>query len=92
MLTACGGSGGQTVDLSMDARVDDGTIVVDGTTDLPDGALIAYEVTHQDFGTSDNMDDPVWGLFADGTTPVADGAYSVVIPVADWPPAVPDAR
>ena len=72
----------QAVALTMEARVEDRSIVVEGTTDLPDGALIAYEVTHDDFATSDATMD----LFADGTVPVDGGSYSVTTPVPDWPP------
>lgn len=81
-----GGDDGQTVDLTMDSRVEGGSIVVDGTTDLPDGALVDYEITHEAFGTIDDLDDPTWDLFADGSVPVTAGTYTITTPVPDWPP------
>lgn len=81
----CGGGDSQTVDLTMDARIEGASIVAEGTTDLPDGAVIVYEVTHEDFGTKDDLEDPVWSLFADGSVPVDGGRYSLSVPVADWP-------
>jgi hypothetical protein len=82
---ACSGGDSQTVDLTMDARIEGDSIVAEGTTDLPDGAVIVYEVTHEDFGTKDDLEDPVWSLFADGSAPVDGGRYSLSAPVADWP-------
>ena len=83
-LMACGDSR-QTVELSMAPRVEDQGILVEGTTDLPDGARIAYEVTHEAFGTSDDLEDATWDLFADGSVAVRGGRYSATVPVAGWP-------
>jgi hypothetical protein len=83
-LVACGASG-QSVALSVAPRAVEQAIVIEGTTDLPDGALIAYEVTHDAFGTSDDLQDSTWDLFADGSVPVQGGRYSVNVPVAGWP-------
>ncbi len=85
VLIGCGGDAGQTVELAMASKVVGSTIVVEGTTDLPDGARIVYEVTHESFGTSDDFQDVTWGLFADGSVPVEDGGYAFTVPVAGWP-------
>lgn len=80
-LSACGGSSGETVDLSLSPRVEGHAIVVEGETDLPDGAMILYEVEHGAYATTEDTMD----LFVPGLVPVSDGRYSVTVPAETWP-------
>ncbi len=82
-IAGCGGDdgGSETVELDMDARVADGTISVDGTTDLPDGALIAYEVTLDNSAE----DAEILDLFDTGTASVSDGTFLFDVPIDSWP-------
>lgn len=68
-----------TVALTLEAERAGGAVVLTGTTDLPDGALLAYEVS-RDYGDEALPADPWW---QEGTLAVEGGAYRAEI--ADAP-------
>jgi hypothetical protein len=68
------------------------TIMVAGTTDLPDGALINYEIEHEQYKHVDFGSDRKKFLkevnltFADGSTPVKSGHYAHAVDISGWRP------
>ena len=61
--------------MTADARVGASTVTVSGTTNLPDGAVIDYDVSNAEYGV------PVVG----GHTVVSNGEFSFVADVASLP-------
>jgi hypothetical protein len=60
--------------LSMDLRVTGNELRIEGSTDLPEGTLIAYEVRHEQLPV--DYETPEWMLFREGVVPVTDGRFS----------------
>jgi len=65
------------VQLTLEAEVLGDTLLVHGTTNLPDGSLLSYEI-HQ-------VEDPQLRWHAEGHAQVAFGAFSERIDIGDWP-------
>ena len=72
-----------TVNLTLEANLDGDVLTVEGTTDLPDAALIAYEVRHERLTTDVEL--PLEQLFAEGNMTVSDGGYTSTVDLKDWP-------
>jgi hypothetical protein len=85
VLLGCTQSASPTVAALLDARldiagsVDGGTVVISGSTNLPDGALIFVYVAH---------DVEALPFDSENHVPVVDGRYEVSVDVARWPPGV----
>lgn len=77
------------VELTLDASLQGSELVVQGTTSLPDGALISYEVTGRGKNTSNypgvqGLDDSP-GFVFEGTVPVKDGRYRGAVDFSHLP-------
>ena len=68
------------VELTLLPQLDGSMLVVAGTTNLKDGALIRYEVQHELLGKH-----PLKPWMAEGTATVKAGRYSAKVPVSGWP-------
>ena len=60
------------------------TLFIIGSTDLPNGTLITYEIRHEGAATRTNV--PIQKLFKEGMVTVADGGYSATESLKGWPP------
>lgn len=58
---------------------------IDGTTDLPDGAVLSYQVTHAAANELPPSEWPAQNLMSDGTAVVLDGQYGARINTTYWP-------
>jgi hypothetical protein len=81
---------GATASLDLSATADGGTVVVHGTTDLPDGVVIDVRVVQVDEWERDNDDgvaaDPETSPWViDGQAVVEDGAFDLTLAIDDWP-------
>lgn len=72
-----------TVALVLEAELMGRMLSVHGATDLPDGAILAYEVRHE--GLATRTDYPSDKLFADGHVEVKEGRYDTTVELAGWP-------
>jgi len=66
--------------LDVQAHLDGNSLHVTGTTDLPDGALLSYELRHEHYGH--DVETPIDMLFADGMLTVHDGAVDATLDVS----------
>jgi hypothetical protein len=89
---ACGGhsappgaetSSPPTVSLTLSPTLRGDTIFITGSTDLPDGALIAYEIRHEGAARRTNV--PIEKLFQEGNATVTNGAYAAAVSLNGWP-------
>jgi hypothetical protein len=64
------------VELTLSPRLSGRRLYIEGTATVPDGALIAFEVTPVDPGVET----------VEGTTAVRDSAFSEVVELTGWPP------
>jgi hypothetical protein len=69
--------GTESVTLTVNAKQQAQQVLVSGTTNLPDGALLEYRLSTA-VGTTPAKDAP-------GTATVSGGAYSVSVDVSGWP-------
>lgn len=67
------------VELTLEPRLQGQSILVSGTTNLKDGALIGYEVEHERFDVKNNF-------FKDGNIAVKNSQYSGRVSIVGWPP------
>ena len=58
---------------------------IDGTTDLPDGAVLSYRVTHALANELPPSEWPAQTLMADGTAVVLGGEYGARLNTTYWP-------
>jgi hypothetical protein len=70
----------EPVALALAARREGDVVIVAGTTDLPDGALISFELRHERFGAL-----PGATGFEDGATTVRSGRFSERVGIDGWP-------
>lgn len=77
--------GRETVALEVDHRSRWRELRVEGTTDLPDGAIVSYQVTHAVAETLPPSEWPALNLFADGTAVVHESRYWTRLNTTDWP-------
>ena len=73
-----------TVELTLEVQRDGGTIRVEGTTDLRDGALLGYEIRHEHMNF--DPETPMDMLFQEGTMTVADGRYAANLDIRNFEP------
>lgn len=92
-LCGCGGHSappkGETsappvVSLTLSPILRGTTLFIIGSTDLPNGTVIAYEIRHE--GAATRTDVPIEKLFKEGMVTVADGGYSATESLKGWPP------
>ncbi len=83
VLGACGNAP-VTVSLEMSARLEGNALHIDGTTDLPDGALLAYEARHERY--DHDPETPEDMIFTDGTLEVAAGAFQRTVDLSFFDP------
>ena len=76
---------GETVSLNLDARFEGDALKIEGATDLPDGALVGYEVSHEMAATVPYDQLPAENMQSRGTAPVASGTYTATVSIKNWP-------
>ena len=81
-----GNRAGETVALSVDHRTEWRALWIEGSTDLPDGALVAYRVTHELAATAPADEWPAHNLIDAGKAAVQDGQYWTRLNTSNWPP------
>lgn len=64
------------INLTLDAQLNNDILQVFGTANLPDGALVSYEISHEKFSVD---------FFKEGTIEVQNGKYEFSINVKKWP-------
>lgn len=90
-LTACGGAGpappaAAPVELAVEHRSEWRMLWLEGAANLPDGAYVNYQVTHEAAGVTDVADWPATNLIESGRSAVQDGAWWAQISTFNWPP------
>ena len=78
-------SGEQTVALAVDHRSRWRELRIEGTTDLPDGAVVSYHVTHALAEELPTSEWPAKNLIADGTAVVQESQYWARLNTTYWP-------
>lgn len=73
---------GETVSLTLEPEINGDTLIVKGTTDLPDGALITYEVTSNK--PRQTLEETSRFRY-EGSARVKDGRYAAEVDLSDWP-------
>lgn len=81
-----GNRAGETVALSVDYRTEWRALWIEGSTDLPDGALVAYRVTHELTATAPVDEWPARNLIDAGKAAVQGGRYWTRLNTSYWPP------
>lgn len=71
-----------TVVLTLAPHIDGNILIVEGTTDLPNGTFISYEVRHEQLLT--NFEIPYDNLFVDGNIEASKGIYSRQVNLSGW--------
>ena len=79
------GSAGETVLLAVDHRSSWRELRIEGTTDLPDGAVVSYHVTHALAEQLPLGEWPAQNLIADGTAVVLKTQYWASLNTTNWP-------
>ena len=77
--------GGATVVLAVDHRSRWRELRIEGTTDLPDGAVVSYRVTHALAAELSPSEWPAKNLIADGTAVVQESQYWARLNTTYWP-------
>lgn len=75
----------ENIGLTLNTNISNNILRVSGNANLPDGALISYEVSHESWGTRIFSPAEMDVRFADGTTEVRNGKYEFSVNVAQWP-------
>ena len=78
-------TGGGTVQLSVSHRSEWRELWVEGTTDLPDGAHLNYQVTHELAETAPADEWPAANLMETGRAAVEQGQFWTRINTFNWP-------
>src|SRR5215831_2999763 len=73
----------RNVKLTSAPRVIGRTIVIEGTTDLPDQAVIEWELRHELLFK--RRDIPISRMATEGHTTVHDRRYTVAVDLSAWP-------
>lgn len=69
---------GETIELNLEPKMEGERLTIIGNTNLPAGALLAYEISH--------VDAPfVEGFFKDGLVAVKNGQYEAEFDLTGWP-------
>ncbi len=82
---AAGTSGTEPVMLAVAPTTTWRELHIDGTTDLPDGAVVSYRVTHALANELPPSEWPAQNLMADGTAVVLEGRYGARLNTTYWP-------
>ncbi len=80
-----GSSSGETVALAVNHRSRWRDLRIDGTTDLPDGAVVSYHVTHALAEELPPSEWPAQNLIDDGTAVVQASQYWTRLNTTYWP-------
>ena len=78
-------TGGEAVALVVDHRSRWRELRLEGTTDLPDGAVVSYRVTHALAEELPPSEWPAQNLIADGTAVVQENQYWARLNTTYWP-------
>ena len=78
--------GSEAVALTVAHRSEWRALWIEGTTDLPDGAVVSYRVTHSVAITTPTEEWPSSNLIDVGRATVEDGQYWARINTLNWPP------
>jgi hypothetical protein len=78
-------SAGETVVIAVDHRTQWRELRIEGVTDLPDGAVVSYRVTHALTAQLPPSEWPAKNLIADGTAAVETGHYWARFNTTYWP-------
>ena len=78
-------SGGEAVVLAVDHRSRWRELRIEGTTDLPDGAVVSYHVTHALAEELPPSEWPARNLIDDGTAVVQESQYWTKLNTTYWP-------
>ena len=81
-----GDSGAETVMLAVDHQTRWRDLRIEGRTDLPDGAVVTYQVTHGLANELPRGEWPAQNLISDGTAVVQDGVYWTRLNTTYWLP------
>ncbi|MDP6372084.1 MAG: hypothetical protein QF463_09460 [Vicinamibacterales bacterium] len=73
-----------TVQLTMDVEREGARVNISGTTDLADGALLAYELRHEHLAY--DPETPRDMLFLEGVTTVSDGRFEAEVDLSSFEP------
>ncbi len=77
--------GTEPVALTVDHRSEWRVLWIEGETDLPDGALVNYRVTHSVARSSPSEDWPATNLIDSGRATVQEGQFWSQINTLNWP-------
>ncbi|MCH7750381.1 MAG: hypothetical protein IH939_20060 [Acidobacteria bacterium] len=80
-----GSSGEETVVLTVDHRSRWRELRIEGTTDLPNGAVVSYHITHALAEELPPSEWPAQNLIADGTAVVQESRYWARLNTTYWP-------
>ena len=83
---AAGNSGTETVLLAVGHQTRWRDLRIEGETDLPDGAVVTWRVTHAVANEMPRGEWPAQNLIADGAAVVQDGVYWTRLNTTYWPP------
>ena len=81
-----GDPGTETVVLAVDHETRWRELRIEGATDLPDGAVVTYQVTHALANELPRGEWPAQNLITDGAAVVQDGVYWTRINTTYWQP------
>ena len=71
------------VALTSSSRIVGQTLFIEGTTDLPDSAVIEWELRHESLFT--RRDIPISRMATEGHTVVHDRRYTIAVDLSAWP-------
>ncbi len=81
-----GNGGAETVLLAVSHQTRWRELRIEGETDLPDGAVVTWRVTHAAANEMPRGEWPAQNLITDGTAVVQDGVYWTRLNTIYWPP------
>ena len=90
--TAAGSGGTETVLLAVGHQTRWRDLRIEGETDLPDGAVVTWQVTHALANELPRGEWPAQNLLSDGTAVVQDGVYWTRLNTTYWTPGRVDVR
>ena len=78
-------SGTESVELGIEHRSEWRQLWIEGSTDLPDGAFVDYQVTHEMGSTTPAGEWPATNLIESGRASVTEGHFWTRINTFNWP-------
>lgn len=79
------GSGSEAVRLDIEHRSEWRQLWIEGSTDLPDGAFVDYQVAHEMADTTPAAEWPATNLIESGRATVTEGQFWTRINTFNWP-------